>query len=124
MRLQLPITMPCFSTFSFFTGEPSCQPLVTPDPFTGRQESSGDLDLATFSRLEAVAGRMARQAARCFTRAESVAVEEAAAEDGETYDDRWLHHYMLGKIASKEERPVQRVLAHYQKVGTAADGML
>ena len=80
------------------------------------QESSGDLDLATFSRLEAISSRMSRQAAECFTRAEAVAVEQAALEDGEEYDDRWLHHYMLGKIASKEDRPVERVLAHYQKV--------
>ena len=93
---------------------------MTPTPSPAVQESSGDLDLATFSRLEGVASQMARQGAQCFTRAEAVAVEEAAAEDGETYDDRWLHHYMLGKIASREEQPVQRVLAHYQKVGTAA----
>ncbi|XP_043215817.1 calcineurin-binding protein cabin-1-like [Amphibalanus amphitrite] len=80
-----------------------------------RQESSGDLDLATFGRLEAIAARMAGQAAECFQRAEEVAVEQAAMEDGEFYDDRWLHHYMLGKIASKDDQPVQRVLAHYQK---------
>lgn len=78
------------------------------------QESSGDLDLATFSMLETQTSELSSQARTCFTRAEEIAVADAAAD--ETYDDRWLHHYMLGKMADKDDHSLDKVLAHYQKV--------
>ncbi|XP_037071149.1 calcineurin-binding protein cabin-1-like [Pollicipes pollicipes] len=78
-----------------------------------RQDSSSDLDLATFSLLESAAERLSGQARLCFTEAETIAVADAA--QGEACDDRWLHHYMLGKMAGRDGQPVDRVLAHYQK---------
>lgn len=31
-------------------------------------------------------------------------------------DERWLHHYMLGKIAEKRQEPASQYLSHYLKV--------
>lgn len=38
-------------------------------------------------------------------------------EDGqEMQDERWLHHYMLGKIAEKRQEPASQYIPHYLKV--------
>lgn len=51
-------------------------------------------------------------AQECFTAANKA----WHANDGE-HDERWLHHYMLGKIAEKRKQEPASYLEHYNKAG-------
>lgn len=61
--------------------------------------------------LESQKESMLETANECFTAA-SVAW---LADPGE-HDERWLHHYMLGKIAEKKKLDPFVYLDHYSKV--------
>jgi calcineurin-binding protein cabin-1 len=41
--------------------------------------------------------------------------EEEEEDDDDGWDERWLHHYMLGKIMLKFGAPVQDGLGHFQR---------
>lgn len=41
---------------------------------------------------------------------------ELTKKQEDVQDERWLHHYMLGKIAEKNEEKVNVYMNHYLKV--------
>jgi len=57
---------------------------------------------------------MLHVAKNCFTMAANVTSVEDIEPGG--YNEEWLLHYMLGKIAEKLRRPPGEYLDHYQKV--------
>ncbi|XP_054272503.1 calcineurin-binding protein cabin-1-like [Macrosteles quadrilineatus] len=71
-----------------------------------------NLSLEMFDLLETQKENMIQTSLRCFTAANKLWY----TEDGqEMQDERWLHHYMLGKIAEKKQEPASNYLSHYTK---------
>lgn len=74
----------------------------------------GDTDLFSMEKFEALESQkeaMLDAAEECFT-----AASVAWHVDNE-HDERWLHHYMLGKIAEKRKSEPGIYLEHYNKAG-------
>lgn len=64
-----------------------------------------------FSMLENRKESMLERAYLCFTDVRSVWPETTSE-----VDERWLHHYMLGKIAEKLKKDPSEYLNHYWEV--------
>uniref|UniRef100_A0A1B6KZB6 Uncharacterized protein n=1 Tax=Graphocephala atropunctata TaxID=36148 RepID=A0A1B6KZB6_9HEMI len=71
-----------------------------------------NLSLEMFETLETQKESMIQEALHCFTEANKLWY----TDDGqEMLDERWLHHYMLGKIAEKKQEAAGQFLSHYMK---------
>lgn len=56
---------------------------------------------------------------QCFTTAEKIMhqhKEDVSHEETDSHDEKWLHHYMLGKIAEKRKEHPKVYLDHYVQV--------
>ena len=75
------------------------------------------LSIEMFERLEKEKERMLDIAHDCFVAADKAWLAEVGkGEEGAVdQDERWLHHYMLGKVAEKRAKPVEEYLANYQR---------
>lgn len=74
------------------------------------------LSIEMFERLEKERERMLDIAHDCFVAADHswlTAVEKNSNDVDQ--DERWLHHYMLGKIAEKRTKPFDEFIQHYQR---------
>ncbi|GLV33874.1 hypothetical protein CBL_11242 [Carabus blaptoides fortunei] len=74
----------------------------------------GDTEMLSMEKFEALESQkeaMLDTAMECFTAAN---LAWQAADPGE-HDERWLHHYMLGKIAEKKKQDPTVYLEHYNK---------
>ena len=64
------------------------------------------LSIELFERLEKEKDRMLDIAHDCFQAADKAWLSEADKNSGLDQDERWLHHYMLGKVAEKRGQPI------------------
>lgn len=80
-----------------------------------KQDLNPDISLETFEMLEKLKGEMLTQAEHCFTKA--LKIQEEGWDDESLPDERWLHCYMLGKIAEKQGKPPDLILQYYCKAG-------
>nr|XP_018916793.1 PREDICTED: calcineurin-binding protein cabin-1-like [Bemisia tabaci] len=78
-----------------------------------KQETT-NLSLELFATLEEVKEKMLQTSFDCFMSANSV-YNSLILEGNDMQDERWLHHFMLGKIAEKKEEPANVYIDHYLK---------
>ncbi|KAK4314950.1 hypothetical protein Pmani_013818 [Petrolisthes manimaculis] len=78
-----------------------------------KQDLNPDISLDTFELLEKLKGEMLTQAEVCFTKA--LTIQEEGWDDESLPDERWLHCYMLGKVAEKQAKPPETILQYYIK---------
>ncbi|XP_069674696.1 calcineurin-binding protein cabin-1-like isoform X2 [Periplaneta americana] len=71
------------------------------------------LSLEMFEKLENQKEKMLDIAVKCFTTASKIWY--AAGEDSGIQDERWLHQYMLGKVAEKRDHDPSVYLTHFTK---------
>lgn len=64
------------------------------------------LSIELFERLEKEKDRMLDIAHDCFQAADKAWLSEADKNSALDQDERWLHHYMLGKVAEKRGQPI------------------
>ncbi|RZF32702.1 hypothetical protein LSTR_LSTR004130 [Laodelphax striatellus] len=74
-----------------------------------------NLSLELFDALEKQKEQMLDQAYTCFTSASVLWTSFEKKGEPEIQDERWLHHYMFGKIALKREEKPQVYLTHFMK---------
>ena len=73
------------------------------------------LSIELFERLEKERERMLDIAHDCFVAADKSWLVAVEKDNTEEQDERWLHHYMLGKIAEKRAKPFVEFIQHYQR---------
>ncbi|KAK7071146.1 hypothetical protein SK128_009756 [Halocaridina rubra] len=78
-----------------------------------KQDLNPDISMETFDMLEKLKSEMLNQAEVCFTRA--LSIQEECWEDEGLPDERWLHCYMLGKVAEKQSKPPLVIIQYYNK---------
>ncbi|KAG0693727.1 Calcineurin-binding protein cabin-1 [Chionoecetes opilio] len=78
-----------------------------------KQELNPDISIETFEMLEKLKGEMLGQAEQCFTQA--FKIQEEGWDDDSLPDERWLHCYMLGKVAEKKGKDPALILEYYIK---------
>ncbi|XP_076057639.1 calcineurin-binding protein cabin-1-like [Oratosquilla oratoria] len=76
-----------------------------------KQDLNPDISMEMFERLEKIKVDMLAQAQICFKRANEIM--EEGWDDEELPDERWLHQYMLGKVAEKQGMNPDVILNHY-----------
>lgn len=54
-------------------------------------------------------------ASDCFTTVEQSTNRSNAEDDAESHEEKWLYHYMLGKIAEKRKEQPEIYIDHYIK---------
>ena len=79
------------------------------------RNETDSLSMELFERVEKERERMLDIAHDCFTAADKAWLTGVEKGTGEDQDERWLHHYMLGKIAEKRSRPLDEFVGHYQR---------
>lgn len=79
------------------------------------RNETDSLSLELFARLEKEKERMLDIAHDCFEAADKAWLTAVEKGEGADQDERWLHHYMLGKVTEKRSRPLVEALAHYQR---------
>ena len=52
----------------------------------------------------------------CFQAADKAWLSEVDKNSGLDQDERWLHHYMLGKVAEKRGQPIGISFISFQKI--------
>lgn len=72
------------------------------------------LSIEMFERLEKEKDRMLDIAHDCFVAADKASLSGIKKGSGDDQDERWLHHYMLGKVAEKRLKPFGELIEHYQ----------
>lgn len=77
-----------------------------------KQETT-NLSLQMFDTVETSKNEFLKTSSECFNSATEAWLELVKKE--ECQDERWLHHYMLGKIAEKNEEKPSVYLDHYLK---------
>ncbi|XP_065224975.1 calcineurin-binding protein cabin-1-like isoform X2 [Planococcus citri] len=77
-----------------------------------KQETT-NLSLQMFDTVEKSKNGFLKTSSECFNSATEAWLELVKKE--ECQDERWLHHYMLGKIAEKNEEKPSVYLDHYLK---------
>ena len=76
-----------------------------------QNHQADSLNIELFKRLEREKERMLDIAHDCFLTADKAWVAEVERNGSDVdQDERWLHHYMLGKVAEKRSRPVGEYL--------------
>lgn len=75
------------------------------------RNETDSLSIEMFERLEKEKERMLDIAQDCFIAADKASVKGG----GDDQDERWLHHYMLGKVAEKRSKPFSELIEHYQR---------
>lgn len=80
--------------------------------FYNKLKTNTFLFCSRFESLESQKEALLDVAHECFTAA-NIAWQ---ANEGE-HDERWLHHYMLGKISEKRKQEPAAYLEHYNKAG-------
>uniref|UniRef100_A0A0P4W3M8 Calcineurin-binding protein cabin-1 MEF2-binding domain-containing protein n=1 Tax=Scylla olivacea TaxID=85551 RepID=A0A0P4W3M8_SCYOL len=78
-----------------------------------KQDLNPDISIETFEMLEKLKGEMLSQAEQCFTQA--LKIQEEGWDDDCLPDERWLHCYMLGKVAEKKGKDPKVILEYYIK---------
>ncbi|MPC31897.1 Calcineurin-binding protein cabin-1 [Portunus trituberculatus] len=78
-----------------------------------KQDLNPDISIETFEMLEKLKGEMLSQAEQCFTQA--LKIQEEGWDDDCLPDERWLHCYMLGKVAEKKGKEPKVILEYYIK---------
>ncbi|XP_055382064.1 calcineurin-binding protein cabin-1-like [Condylostylus longicornis] len=75
------------------------------------------LSMEQFSFIESVKENYLQTAQTCFITADKTIKEkkdpDVDEDDEETHDEKWLHHFMLGKIAEKRKEHPKIYLDHY-----------
>jgi len=71
------------------------------------------LSIELFERVEKERERMLDIAHDCFLAADKAWLSDVEKGNGGD-DERWLHHYMLGKVSEKRSRPLDEFVEHYQ----------
>lgn len=77
------------------------------------KQETDSLSLEMFEILENRKEKMLDIAVKCFTTASKIWY--AAGEDSGIQDERWLHQYMLGKVAEKRDHDPSIFLGHFAK---------
>lgn len=77
------------------------------------KQDSDRLSLEQFELLEEKKESTLNKAEECFTTASQLWRD--LGEDSAQQDERWLHHYMLGKITEKREDDPMAAIQQYQK---------
>lgn len=68
-----------------------------------------------FERLEKERERMLDISNDCFLAADKSWLAGLEKDSSGEQDERWLHHYMLGKVAEKRAKSFSEYIAYYQK---------
>lgn len=79
------------------------------------KQASESLSMENFETLEKRKNDMLDTAHKCFIAAHEEWKIEYEIEDKSLQDERWLHYYMLGKIAEKKSEAPIVYLEHYLK---------
>ena len=83
------------------------------------RHKTDSLSIELFERLELEKVRMLDIAHDCFEAADKAWLADVGKDSTSgDQDERWLHHYMLGKVAEKRGKPVAELLEHYQNAAT------
>lgn len=77
------------------------------------RNETDSLSIEQFERVEKERERMLDIAHDCFVAADKAWLTDMEKGNGD--DERWLHHYMLGKVAEKRSRPLDEFVDHYQR---------
>nr|CAD7425235.1 unnamed protein product [Timema monikensis] len=85
-----------------------CSKQVLDNTFCSKQ--AVNLSMEMFSRLESEKEEMLKLAVQCFTWANKVWWAHGVEQD-----ERWLHHYMLGKVEEKQQDTPLQSLQQYSK---------
>lgn len=78
------------------------------------RNETDSLSIEMFERLEKEKDRMLDIAHDCFVAADKASLSGIKKGNGDDQDERWLHHYMLGKVAEKRSKPFSELIEHYQ----------
>lgn len=81
------------------------------------KQASESLSMENFETLEKRKNDMLDTAHKCFIAAHEEWKIEFESDDKSLQDERWLHYYMLGKIAEKKSEAPIVYLEHYLKAG-------
>ncbi len=79
------------------------------------RNETDSLSIEMFERLEKEKERMLDIARDCFIAADKASLTAIEKGTGDDQDERWLHHYMLGKVAEKRSKPFSELIEHYQR---------
>lgn len=79
------------------------------------RNETDSLSIEMFERLEKEKDRMLNIAHDCFVAADKASLAGMKKGNGDDQDERWLHHYMLGKVAEKRSKPFVELIEHYQR---------
>lgn len=79
------------------------------------RNETDSLSIEMFERLEKEKERMLDIAHDCFVAADKASLTGLEKGTCEDQDERWLHHYMLGKVAEKRSKPFGELIEHYQR---------
>lgn len=80
------------------------------------KQSSETLSMERFAFLEEKKEQCLKIAFNCFkTVDEAKAVIDDPERADDSHDEKWLYHYMLGKIAEKRKDSMSEVIEHYLK---------
>ena len=79
------------------------------------RNETDSLSIEMFERLEKEKERMLDIAHDCFIAADKASLTAMEKGTGDDQDERWLHYYMLGKVAEKRFKPFSELIEHYQR---------
>ena len=79
------------------------------------RNETDSLSIEMFERLEREKDRMLDIAHDCFIAADRASLTGMKKGNRDDQDERWLHHYMLGKVAEKRSKPFGELIEHYQR---------
>lgn len=80
------------------------------------KHASEMLSMEGFAFMETYKDKFLKIAYNCFHTVDLYLLEASATEtEDESHDEKWLYHYMLGKVAEKKKEPPKVYMDHYLK---------